>query len=104
MDKDVTELFKAFSEDKHGDLSHLWGMNDLFQSEQDQKMFQKIFNPEQFEIIKLIVDRVVKAIEWHNKDDPEAHLTLNNSIRNLDAKLRNHRHELNKPFSSKAEF
>jgi hypothetical protein len=42
---------------------------------------------------------------WHNKDDLEnSHKDLRDKVDNIDAKLRNHRHDVTKQYSTKPEF
>jgi hypothetical protein len=68
--------------------------------------FAKIFpSKEQREALILIVERIVKMMDFHVNEDKNPHdETLGQSLSQTDAKLRNHRHDLNKTFSSKAEF
>lgn len=104
MDKDVKELLNQLA-DPNSDLSNLWELNDALQSEHpdDKTPLLKIFNEEQLELVKIIVDNVVKAFKFHEEFE-ESHRDIREKHNNIDAKLRNHRHPLNETFSAKPEF
>lgn len=89
-----------------GDYSNLWELNDTLQSEHpdDKAPFLKIFNEDQLGLLKIIVNHCVTALEFHSKKDDEAHPDLREKVENIDAKLRNHRHDTTKQYSAKPEF
>jgi hypothetical protein len=103
MRREVAEII-SFLEDKNSDYSHLWGMEEIFQDATHQKTLATVFSEEQLAIIKGLISLTVKAIEWHDKDDIESHEDIRKELKNIDAKLRNHRHPLEKTASAKPEF
>ncbi len=67
--------------------------------------FAKLFTKEQRIVLIAIFQRIVQSQDFHQYKDQNPHNeTLGKAYSNLDAKLRNHRHNLNKTFSSKPEF
>jgi len=67
--------------------------------------FAKQFTKEQRIALVAVFQRIVQSQDFHQYKDENPHNeTLGQTISNTDAKLRNHRHDLNKTFSSKAEF
>ncbi len=105
MDKDVQDLLEWLA-DRGGDVANLWGMENVVvnPTPKDKATLLKIFNAEQLALITQLLKNVVAALEWHNKEDSESHPEIRESIKSTDAKLRNHRHQLDKNFSAKAEF
>jgi hypothetical protein len=98
-------------EDKHGDVASIWGMDEVLNDTEskdaakDQALLKTLFTEEQLRFIKILVKNVIKAFEFHNTETlAEAHPDIRESIDKIDAKLRNHRHELDKTFSAKPEF
>jgi hypothetical protein len=81
-----------------------WDVISAFSNETDGKILGQAFTPEQYRIIKALFTKLGKALDWHSDENDEPHEKIQEKIRILDAKLRNHRHELDKNFSSKAEF
>lgn len=88
-----------------GDYANLWGLRDSLQSQHpdDKKPFLKIFNEDQLELINIIVNFAVEALKFHDEHE-ESHEASRKDVAAIDAKLRNHRHQLDKNFSAKAEF
>jgi hypothetical protein len=113
MDKDVKDLLD-WLEDKNGDIANLWGMEDLVSDPNttkdsetkisDAETLAKIFNPEQLRFVKILLKNVVEALAFHNKEDDSTHPDMREELKKMDAKLRNHRHELSTSYSAKAEF
>ena len=113
MDKDVEEMLE-WLKDTAGDVANIWGMSDLITQPSakknengfsDAETLRKIFTDEQLEFIRILVNNVINAINFHNTDSlAEAHKDIQADIEKLEAKLRNHRHELDKTYSAKAEF
>jgi hypothetical protein len=109
MDKDVKDILDWF-QDKEGDGSNLWEMSSFFEglnekyNADDKTAMLKVFNEEQLAVVTQILKNVVHALEFHGTEDDGTHPDLREQIKKVDAKLRNHRHELNKNFSAKAEF
>jgi ribosome biogenesis SPOUT family RNA methylase Rps3 len=105
MDKDVKDLLEWLA-DKAGDVANLWGMENVIVdgTPEDKTTLLKIFNVEQLALITQLLKNVVAAIKWHNEEDSESHPEIRENIKSTDAKLRNHRHDLNKTFSAKPEF
>ncbi len=105
-EKPKEQTTKEFLKDlNEGDFANIWEMDTYLQSKnpEDRADFLKIFNEEQLELIGIIVNQVVKAMKWHDEYD-EAHADLRKEVNNVDAKLRNHRHDTTKQYSAKAEF
>ncbi len=88
-----------------GDYANLWELRDTLQSQHpdDKKTFLKIFNEDQMELISIIVNFMVKALEFHDKYE-ESHEAFRKEVTSIDAKLRNHRHDTTKQYSAKPEF
>ncbi len=105
MDEDVKNLVE-WLEDKHGDVANLWGMENVVgsPSKEDKPTLDKIFTEPQLRIIVQLVRNVVSALKFHSEDDDSAHPDIREKLGNVDAKLRNHRHNLDQTYSSKAEF
>lgn len=113
MDKDVKELLD-WLEEKDGYNSSLWGMKEVVvepDSTTDAETpistadsLLKIFNAEQLRFIQILINNVVNAIEFHNQKDDSVHPDLRETVNKIDAKLRNHRHNLDQTYSAKAEF
>jgi hypothetical protein len=109
MDKDVKDLLDWF-EDKESDASTLWGLakniNDPRQDKvkNDKATLLKIFNEEQLRLIKILLNDVLSALAFHRDEDDSAHPNIRDKLSNVDAKLRNHRHNLDQTYSAKAEF
>lgn len=113
MEKDIKDMLE-WLEDKNGDGSTLWGMNDLltepntkkndYNGFSDAETLHKIFTEEQLEFVRIIVNNVVKALAFHRDEDDGVHPFLKDKLDNTDAKLRNHRHNLDQTYSAKAEF
>lgn len=104
MDKDVKELLAQLTDSKN-EFSNLWELQTTLHSEHPDDIgpFRKIFNEEQLTLITVIVDYVVAALKFHDEFE-ESHMKIVNNTKNIDAKLRNHRHPLNETFSAKPEF
>jgi hypothetical protein len=77
-----------------------------FLVEDDEKLFEKAFpNIEQRAAITALFSRTLDMLKFHTEDDESAHEEyLGKKLANVDAKLRNHRHELDKTYSAKADF
>jgi hypothetical protein len=108
MDKNVKNLLD-WLEDEKGDIANLWGMEDTIiepntakdtEGVSDAETLAKIFNPEQLRFIQILVKNVVAAIKFHESFE-EAHIDIRELIKTSDAKLRNHRHNLDQTYSAK---
>jgi hypothetical protein len=62
------------------------------------------FNDEQLQVIGELLVMIDASISWHNSHDKNSHKEMREKIDNIDAKLRNHRHDVTKLYSSKGEF
>lgn len=101
MDKDVKE-FLAWLES--GDCN-IWELSNYFADKHEQEMLAKIFSKEQLTLLKAIMKHSTWALdEWHNKNDEESHKDIREQMRKLEARFRNHRHEMTKNFCGKAEY
>ncbi len=109
MDEKVKDLLEWF-EDQNSDVSTLWGLQETINNPRDDKVesdkatLLKIFNEEQLCFIKILINDVVSALKFHSEDDDSVHPDMREQLKTSDAKLRNHRHELDKSFSAKPEF
>ena len=92
-----------------GDYANLWELYNTLKSNHpdDKASFLKIFNEDQMELLKIIVNFTVEALKFHDEYE-ESHEAFRKDVTAdvtaIDAKLRNHRHQLDKNFSAKAEF
>jgi tRNA U38,U39,U40 pseudouridine synthase TruA len=67
--------------------------------------FAKIFSKEQREAIIAIIARIVSTHDFHAYTDEQPHSeTIAKRVYDLEAKLRNHRHDMGKIFTAKPEF
>ena len=83
----------------------IWDINTLLQDkDEDYKELEKVFSPQQLEVLSAIVAKAVAGLEWHNGKDSDAHPNLEEKVADLAAKFRNHRHETGKTFSAKPEY
>lgn len=65
----------------------------------------KLFTKEQRVALIAIVERILDIHYYHADDEEKPHQEqIFVKIDNVEAKLRNHRHETGKTFSAKAEF
>jgi hypothetical protein len=81
-----------------------WDAVSAFTNDLDGKLLAKAFSPEQYRILCAMFKKLDAALEWHDSEENEnAHPLLLKKVDNLDAKLRNHRHETGKTFSAKPE-
>ena len=98
--KGVMEYFA----DKKG--ATIWDIDTMLQNkDEDYKQLEKVFSPQQLEIVSSIVRKAVAGLdEFHNSKDSDAHPNLKDQIDDLAAKFRNHRHETGKTFSAKPEY
>lgn len=105
MDKDVKDIIEWLG-DKSGDVANIWEMSSLLSDPQgeDKATLLKIFNPEQLAVIAQLATNVVSALEFHSQEDEEAHPIIRNKLDKTEAKLRSHRHQMDKNYSAKAEF
>lgn len=106
MEKDVKELLDYLTDEKT-EGSTLWGMEDEIADPTDEASkaaMEKLFTPEQLIFIHQLLKNVISALKFHDSKDSSPHEDLTNQIENIDAKLRNHRHDLNKQYSAKPEF
>jgi len=114
MEKDIKDLLELL-EDKNGEVANIWGMSDVltdpsekindYNGFSDAQTLRKIFTEEQQEFIRILVSNVIKMMTFHNTESlAEAHKDIHEEIEKINAKLRNHRHDLNKTYSAKAEF
>jgi hypothetical protein len=105
LSKKEQTIKEFLSELAKGDYANLWELNDTLKSghPDDRNPLLKIFNEEQLELIGIIVNHVVAALEFHDGFE-ESHTDLRKNVSNVDAKLRNHRHPLIETFSAKPEF
>lgn len=83
---------------------NLWELDNMLSNPEDQKVLLKLFSSEQLEVVKAIIKNTISALEWHNKDDTEAHSDIREMFKALEAKFRNHRHETGKTYSAKPEY
>ena len=82
-------------------------MKEYLESSEFQKEWGAIFTKPQWDVITEILKMVDMMIEFHSKEDDQPHSQFDTFIEKteaIDAKLRNHRHDLNKQYSSKPEF
>lgn len=101
MDKDVKEFLDFLK----GDECNIWELGNYFEDKEDAELLKKIFNPVQFEVLKVIVSKTIWALdEWHNQKDDSAHQDIRDKIAKIEAHLRNHRHDYSKTFTGKAEY
>jgi hypothetical protein len=105
MDKDVKDLIEWLADEK-GDVANLWGMENTISEPlpKDKATLLKIFNEEQLAIIVQIVKNTVAALKFHDTEQDDSHNDLRENIEATNAKLRNHRHDTTKQYSSKPEF
>jgi predicted transcriptional regulator len=83
----------------------IWDINTMLSNKDEEyKELEKVFSPQQLEVIGAIVNKAVLALEWHNSKDSDAHPNLEEQLSDLAAKFRNHRHETGKTFSAKPEY
>lgn len=86
------------------DGATIWEINSMFDSQEDLKVFQSIFNDEQIRFIKALINKLVFGLdEFHNSNDSDAHPDIREEIADLKEKYKNHRHDLNRTFSAKPE-
>jgi len=92
--------------DTKGDVANLWGMENVVvgPTDDDKATLLKIFSAEQLKFIQRLIENTVAALEFHNKEDEEAHPVIRDKVDKNDARMRNHRHELGSTYSAKAEF
>lgn len=100
MDKDISEMLAFFKSDE----CNLWELENLFTDQVDFETLKKMCPEPLATIIKTIVEKCVKALEWHDSDESEAHADVRKARSDLEAKFRNHRHETGKTFSAKPEY
>jgi hypothetical protein len=83
----------------------IWG-DDLTKFLKESEEFAKLFpNKEQKEALIAIFANINFMVHFHAYEDTNPHeSTLAKRLFDSDAKLRNHRHQLDKNFSAKAEF
>jgi hypothetical protein len=99
MDKETQEMMDYLtSKDRN-----LWDFQNLFNDEQESKVLLAMFPEPFFTMLKVLINKIVAAYDFHDTFE-EAHNDFRQDVKGLEAKLRNHRHELNKNFSGKAEF
>ena len=105
MDKDVKELIEYLG-DKESDGVSIWGMENAFVDPlpEFKESLEKIFTEEQLAIITQLIKNVVAALKFHDDEQDDSHEDLRDKIDNVEAKLRNHRHDTTKTFSAKPEF
>ncbi len=85
------------------DLEEVFG-TDILEVLKDHKEFTQAFNKEQQSIILTVLKKIIKQQEFHDYDDKNPHdESLGKDIRELDEKLLNHRHDLGKTYTAKAE-
>ena len=84
-----------------------WG-DDFTKFLESDETIAKLFSKEQKQALVAIIGRVVKMINFHACEDKAPHedkfIQLNDNTEKVDAKLRNHRHDLGKQYSAKPEF
>jgi hypothetical protein len=100
MDKTELEKEIEYLEDKE---TVWWDAISAFSNDTDGKVLREAFTPEQYRIIKALFEKLGNAHDWHADEDEEPHPILRTEIKNLDERLRNHRHE-NRSFNSKPDF
>lgn len=89
--------------DKKG--ATIWDINSILEDKDaEYKELEKVFSPQQLEVLAAIVAKVVAGLEWHNGKDSEAHPNIEEKVDDLAAKFSNHRHETGKTFSAKPEY
>jgi len=93
--------------DKFSDNT-IWSILSSIESEHPDDggaVLEKLFGKEQAIVLKIIVKKIVDALEWHMREDDEPHVkTLGKDIEKLEAKFRNHRHDANKTYTAKPEW
>jgi hypothetical protein len=73
--------------------------------EDDEKLLEKAFpDPQQRIVLVALFDRVLDMLQYHTEEEEPHEEQLGEKIRNVDAKLRNHRHDTTKQYSAKPEF
>jgi hypothetical protein len=100
MDKDIKETMDFLV----SDAINIWELSGLFDNPKDVEVLKKMFPEPMFTMLKAIVKNVESMIEFHNENDDSAHEDIRDSVKNLEAKFRNHRHETGKTFSAKPEY
>lgn len=91
---------KGFEKDVEAFLPEGAWWEDLIAILLEDEDFEKAFNREQRTVLLAVFKRIVAMLRWHREEDEEPH----KMIATIDAKLRNHRHELDKSYSAKPEF
>jgi hypothetical protein len=113
MDEDVINLLEWLEEDHDGEVANIWGMKDVIVEPStkkdetgvsDAETLRKIFNEEQLRFIQILVKSIVAALSFHRNEDDGVHPCIREELKKLDAKMRNHRHELGVAYSAKPEF
>ena len=67
--------------------------------------FAKLFTREQRVALIAIFQRIIQSEDFHQYTDEKPHgETLGKTVSNIEAKLRNHRHDTTKTYSAKPEF
>jgi hypothetical protein len=74
--------------------------------EDDEKLLEKAFpEPQQRIVIVALFNRVLDMLQYHTEEEEDPHeKEIGVRLDNLDAKLRNHRHDTTKQYSAKPEF
>lgn len=104
-EKKVKEVLD-WLEDENGEVATLWGMQQQLENPEDKEVKEallKIFNEQQLRVLNILLKNVIGAYKFHETFE-EAHMDIRDTVKNVDAKLRNHRHELDKNYSAKPEF
>lgn len=71
------------------------------------KEFKKlsVFTDQQIDVLAEILDMLDFRMNWHNEDaDQEEHKNIRQKIDKLEARFRNHRHEMTRNFCGRAEY
>ncbi len=99
MDKDIEETLDHLKSDE----INIWELESLFKNELDYKILIKMFPEPMATMLKIIIKEVVAMLEFHDGKDSDGHPDIRKEIADLEAKLKEHRHEL-KNYSAKAEY
>ena len=84
-------------------LLNIWGLEETFADPNEREILLTIFTKEQLEVIHAIVFSTKQAIDFHDSFE-SSHEKLRTKMTKNEARLRNHRHEMSKNYSGKAEY
>lgn len=100
-DKDKQELLEFWESDDF----NLYELQVALQNKLNYEVHVAFLGEPQTKMLKIFLDKLLAFIDdYHNGKDSESHPDLRETIKTLEAKFRNHRHETGKTFSAKPEY